>query len=124
MDRPFARFATRAAYVARQLPRFAWFVGHSFTMDRLAARAWDELGESSRPRPRTRAPIPDRGRLYQDLAALFRQDLANVEAGIYPLPEDHDGSLMTWLERSRLFFRDLPEVLARRKRNATREVRN
>jgi hypothetical protein len=72
MDRPFARFATRAAYVARQLSRFAWFVGHSFTMDRLAARAWDELGESSRPRPRTRAPIPDRGRLYQDLAALFR----------------------------------------------------
>ena len=29
--------------------------------------------------------------------ALFEQDLANVEAGIYPLPADHDGSLFTLL---------------------------
>ncbi len=122
MDRPFARFATRAAYVARQLPRFAWFVGHTFTMDRLAARAREELGESSRPRPRTSAPIPDRGRLYQDLAALFRQDLANVEAGIYPLPEDHDGSLMTRLNRSGLFFEDLPTVHDRRESGRHSEV--
>jgi hypothetical protein len=28
-----------------------------------------------------------------DMAALLRQDLANVEAGIYPVPADHDGSL-------------------------------
>jgi ubiquinone/menaquinone biosynthesis C-methylase UbiE len=47
-------------------------------------------------------------------AALFRQDLANVEAGIYPLPEDHDGSLMTRLNRSGLFFEDLPTVHYRR----------
>ncbi len=58
------------------------------------------------------------------MAALFEQDLANVEAGIYPLPADHDGSLFTLLERSRLFLRDLPEVEKRRKRNATREVLN
>ena len=58
------------------------------------------------------------------MAALLEQDLANVEAGIYPVPADHDGSLLTLLDRSRLFFRDLPEVHARRKRNATREVLN
>jgi hypothetical protein len=41
---------------------------------------------------------------------LFLQDLANVESGIYPLPEDHDGSLFTLIARSRLFFEDLPEM--------------
>src|SRR5262245_44378885 len=30
--------------------------------------------------------------IYADMAALFVQDLANVEAGVYPLPVDHDGS--------------------------------
>ena len=58
------------------------------------------------------------------MAALFAQDLANVEAGLYPVPADHDGSVLTLLDRSRTFFRDLPEVAARRKRNATREVLN
>ena len=43
------------------------------------------------------------------LAALLAQDLANVEAGLYPLPDDHDGSLLTLLRRSRLFFDDLPD---------------
>jgi len=58
------------------------------------------------------------------MVALLEQDLANVEAGVYPLPADHDGSLLTLLDRSRLFFRDLPEVDKRRKRKATREVLN
>ena len=58
------------------------------------------------------------------MVALLEQDLANVEAGVYPLPEDHDGSILTMLNRSRLFFRDLPAVDERRKRNATREVLN
>ena len=37
------------------------------------------------PRAHTDAPVPDRRRLYADMAALFQQDLANVEAGIYPV---------------------------------------
>jgi ubiquinone/menaquinone biosynthesis C-methylase UbiE len=61
-------------------------------------------------------------RLNGDLLDLFAQDLANVEAGTYPLPADHDGSLLTLLERSRVFFRDLPSIEERRKRNRTREV--
>ena len=61
-------------------------------------------------------------RLEADRTALFAQDMANVEAGLYPLPADHDGSLLTLLDRSRLFFRDLPDIDARRKRNATHEV--
>jgi hypothetical protein len=40
-------------------------------------------------------PEPDRRldrRLEDDMMALVEQDLANVEAGIYPVPADHDGS--------------------------------
>jgi hypothetical protein len=39
------------------------------------------------------------------MASLLQQDLANIEAGLYPLPADHDGSLLTLLHRSRLFSR-------------------
>jgi ubiquinone/menaquinone biosynthesis C-methylase UbiE len=58
------------------------------------------------------------------MAQLFRQDLANVEAGIYPLPADHDGSWRTLLNRSRLFFTDLPAIQRRRERRGYREIRS
>jgi hypothetical protein len=58
------------------------------------------------------------------MGGLFLQDLANAEAGIYPLPADHDGSLLTLINRSRLFFADLPEIHGRRKRRAHNEVYN
>jgi len=45
-----------------------------------------------RRRVHTNAPVPDRSPLYADMARLFLQDLANIEAGIYPFPADHDGS--------------------------------
>jgi ubiquinone/menaquinone biosynthesis C-methylase UbiE len=67
-------------------------------------------------------PVPNRNQIYGDMAALFMQDLANVEAGVYPLPVDHDGSLPTLLHRSRLFFEDLPNIHGRRKRRAKTEV--
>jgi hypothetical protein len=54
------------------------------------------------------APVPDRKHIYADMAKLFLQDLANVEAGIYPVPADHDGSLFASIHRSRLFFEDHP----------------
>src|ERR1700746_3601137 len=55
-------------------------------------------------------PPPDRIQIDADMPILLRQDLANIEAGLYPLPADHDGSLLTLLQRSRLFFEDLPEI--------------
>jgi hypothetical protein len=39
-----------------------------------------------------------------------------------PTAADHDGSLLTLLHRSRLFFEDLPEIHRRRERNAHNEV--
>src|SRR5580704_1512143 len=106
MNRLVSRLATRAAYGASQLPRIAWYLGQGLAMTRIAQRA-RESG-SARPRPHTDARTPDRKRFFADMGALWRQDLANVEAGVYPLPADHDGSMKMLLDRSRLFFEDLP----------------
>ncbi len=122
MANPVSRFATRVAYGASQLPRVAWYVGHSVVMRRLSEEVRRGAGESTRRQASTDAPVPDRGRLYADMATLFLQDLANVEAGIYPLPTDHDGSLPILLHRSRLFFKDLPEIHRRRENGHHREV--
>jgi ubiquinone/menaquinone biosynthesis C-methylase UbiE len=122
MTSPLSRLAIRAAYGARQLPRIAWYVGHNLAMRRLADEVRRREGESRRPRARTDAPVPDRSRLYADMASLFWRDLANVEEGIYPLPQEHDGSPATLIERSRLFFTDLPEIHRRRESGAWREV--
>src|SRR5215831_11780811 len=121
MAGPVSRFATRLAYGASQLPRVAWYVGHGLVMRQLSEAA-RHAGESARPRAATDAPVPDRRRLYADMATLFLQDLANVEAGIYPLPTDHDGSLPLLLYRSRMFFEDLPNIHRRRKNSRHREV--
>jgi len=124
MDDPLSRLATRAAYGATQLPRLAWYLGHGVAMRRLAERVRQREGASPRPRPHTDAAVPDDGRLFADMAALLQRDLANVEAGIYPLPVDHDGSLSTLIERSRLFFEDLPDVHRRRERGGGTDVLN
>jgi hypothetical protein len=122
MSNPLSRVATRVAYGASQLPRVAWYVGHSLALRRLSEGAQRRNGEKARPRPHTNSPVPDRRRVYTDMAILFRQDLANIEAGLYPLPADHDGSLLALLDRSRRFFEDLPEIHRRRESNAYNEV--
>jgi ubiquinone/menaquinone biosynthesis C-methylase UbiE len=124
MATPLSRFSTRMAYGATQLPRVAWYLGHGIAMRQLSRRARRSAGESVRPAARTDLPVPDRRRLYRDMAALLQQDLANVEAGLYPLPLDHDGSLPDLLERSRLFFADLPAIHQRREGGESQEVLN
>jgi ubiquinone/menaquinone biosynthesis C-methylase UbiE len=123
MDRPVpSKRSMRTAYLTRQLPRIAWYAGQHAAMNWLAQRARQEMGKSQRPRPRVTAPVPERGQLYEDMAALLRQDLANVEAGIYPLPADDDGSWVARLYRSYLFFQDLPDIHQRRENGAHSEI--
>ena len=122
MSTPLSRLVTRVAYGASQLPRVAWYVGHSLALRQLADATRRQEGKKARHRPRTNLSVPDRNQIYGDMAALFMQDLANVEAGVYPLPVDHDGSLPTLFHRSRLFFEDLPDIHRRRKRRAKTEV--
>src|ERR1700694_2970688 len=122
MNRPLSCLVTRAAYAVSQLPRVAWYVSHSLVMGRLSERERRREGKSTRPRAHTDAAVPARTRLFSDMAALLQRDLANVEAGIYPLPADHDGSWSMLLERSRLFFEELPDIHRRRKSGAATEV--
>src|SRR5580693_1552069 len=124
MATPISRLTTRVAYGASQLPRVAWYVGHNAIMRRLSKAARQSTGKSTRAPANTDRHVPDRRRLYADMATLFQQDLANVEAGIYPLPDDHDGSLPALLYRSRLFFQDLPEIHRRRESGDHQEVLN
>ena len=103
MAAPTSSIITRVAYGVSQLPRVAWYLGHGLALRRLAEAARRSNGAKARRRARTKAPVPDRLRLYADMARLFLQ-------GVYPLPADHDGSLLTLINRSRLFFEDLPEI--------------
>src|SRR2546422_7818453 len=84
MSDPVSRLITRAAYGASQLSRVAWYVGHGLAMRRLSDQV-RRGGESTRPRPRTDRAVPDRRRLFADMAVLFREDLANVQAGHFSL---------------------------------------
>src|SRR5258708_12208366 len=110
MSNPLSRLATRAAYGASQLPRIAWYIGHSLAVRRLSEAVRRRDGKKARPRAHTDAPVPDRSRLYADMALLLQQDLANIAAGLYPLPAVHLGSLLTVLPRSRLFFKHPPPI--------------
>jgi ubiquinone/menaquinone biosynthesis C-methylase UbiE len=124
MSSPLSRIATRVGYGVGQLPRVAWYVGHSLALRELSNAVRRREGPMPARQGHTDAPVPNRSRIYADMARLFLQDLANVEAGIYPLPADHDGSLFTLIRRSRLFFEDLPVVHQRRKLGAHNEVRS
>src|SRR5689334_19418209 len=122
MADPVARFATQIVYGAMQLPRVAWYVGHDALMRRLSRAQQRTQARAPRRHTHTHRPVLDRRELYTDMARLFRQDLANVEAGVYPLPADHDGSLPILIDRSRLFFSDLADVHRRREQGNYREV--
>jgi ubiquinone/menaquinone biosynthesis C-methylase UbiE len=122
MSSSLSDIAVRLAYGATQLPRVAWYVWHGLAMRRLAKGARQQDGDADQRLGQANVRVPDRMQIYADMAVLLRQDLANVEAGFYPLPADHDGSLLTMLSRSRLFFEDLPEVHRRRKRGGHNEV--
>ena len=120
MSHPLSRLATRVAYASSQLPRMAWYSGHMYVLGKLAEQVRRRDGDGAQPKSKSDPRIDER--LNADMRALLARDLANVEAGIYPLPADHDGSFFKRLDRSRLFFKDLPDIAERRERNATHEV--
>lgn len=111
------RMASRAAFAARQGARVAWYFGHSLAMRRIRKA----VGSRKAP-PRTDYPVPSERRILADMRRLFERDLANAEAGFYPLPRDRDGPLLQQLARTRAFFADLPKVHERREQNRHSEV--
>ena len=108
MSSEISRVVTKVAYGLTQAPRIGWYIGHSLVLRELATSVRESERPSARRDPQAARRVPDRGRIYADMAKLFLQDLSNVEAGIYPLPVDRDGSLRTLIRRSQRFFDDLP----------------
>jgi ubiquinone/menaquinone biosynthesis C-methylase UbiE len=121
-DTALEQWATRAAFAINQTSRVAWYAGHGELTRRMTARLDAESGEPKRVIRRPTRPVPPMRRLLADVAALLVRDLANIEAGHYPLPEDEDGPLARMLATSRAYFRDVPEVVGRRRRDSGTEV--
>lgn len=99
--------ADRLLYGVTQAARVGWYFGHYLAGQRFL-----------QPMPAPGHPVgptPTRLALMRELAALFRRDMANIEAGLYPLPADLAPAPSRLLRRSIAYFRDLPEVDRRRR---------
>lgn len=107
--------AERIAYVAAQAARVSFYVGQSALAARVTGPA---VPRGERP-PGLR--VPDRDELLAELRALFRQDLANIEAGFYRMPHDLVLRPGAALDGTVRFFRDLPRVARRRREKANAE---
>jgi len=96
----------RLAYAARQTARVAWYAGHYAAGLRLL-----------KPMPKPDFPVgptPTRAELTADMRALFEREWQDIEAGLYAAPGVRQPELSEFLRRSLLYFRDLPQVDARR----------
>jgi len=120
--RPLERLSTRARFALAQGARVGWYGTQSVMSSRLVSRWEKEVPEEDRKRARTDRPVPNRGALLEDVRDLMRRDLANVEAGLYPMPRDEQGGLSGAIERARLYFDDLPQVVRRRHTKSHREL--
>jgi ubiquinone/menaquinone biosynthesis C-methylase UbiE len=119
------RWTGRLEFAARQGARVAWYAGHGAAMRRMLKRIEAKQPDNGAARPTITppsTPVPSMRRLLSDVAALLARDLANAEAGFYPIPVDEDGGLPALLARSRAFFRDVPEVARRRREQSHQEV--
>jgi len=96
----------RLSYAARQTARVAWYAGHYAAGRRLM-----------KPMPKPDfaiGPTPGRAELTADMRALFRREWRDVAAGLFPAPRLLGPEPAEFLRRSLLYFRDLPQVDARR----------
>ena len=110
----------RVRYAAAQSARVAWYMGHYFAARRLS-RPFDRPGE---PRFRPQSAPGDQAKIRSAFLSLFAKDRANIEEGLYPAPEDlRFDRLAEGLSHSAAFFKDLPEVDARRWEKRGVEVR-
>ena len=112
----------RSAYFLSQNARIGWFLGQYLLSNRLT--------RSSRTPPRTavRSTVcprrsPTLTELLEDIRVLLRQDWRNIRDGIYRVPPSFADEAGRLLADALRYFRDLPAVTARRRRNGFDDVR-
>lgn len=106
-----SKTAARARYAAQQGLRSAWY-GAQMTAARRSANGFNRPGE---PEFRPTRGTPDMAALRKAYFQLFIQDRLNVEAGLYPAPQDmRVRDLPNALKSARAFMADVAEVDRRR----------
>src|SRR5579864_2412390 len=96
----------RLSYAARQTVRVAWYAGHYAAGLRLL-----------KPMPKPDFPVgpmPSRDEMTADMRALFEREWQDIERGLFAAPRPLSLDPADLLRRSALYFRDLPQVDARR----------
>lgn len=110
----------RARYAAAQGARVAWYMGQ-YLMARRISGPFNRPGE---PQFQPKAPEGDQQRIRDAFLALFALDRLNIEMGLYPAPDDlRVEDALGALKNSARFFRDLPNVDARRLQRDGAEIR-
>lgn len=110
----------RAKYAAAQGMRSAWYGAH-YLIARRSSSEFTRPGEA--PFQPQSGPL-DTAELRRSFLKLFRQDRANVEAGLYRSPNDvRLRDIARTLQSSRAFLNDVPNVDKRRIERRGTEVR-
>lgn len=115
-----AKTAGRARYAAGQGLRSAWYAAQF----QAARRGAGDLARPDEPEFRPESGPPQMAELRKAYLRLFVQDRANVEAGLYPAPDEMNlAALPRALKSARAFQLDAAEVNRRRLARAGDEVR-
>lgn len=111
----------RARYAAAQGARVAWYMSQYL----LARRISGPFNRPGEPKFEPQAAEGDSTRIRTAFLDLFAKDRANIEAGLYPAPQDiRLERSISALRNSANFFRDLPRVDQRRMERDGTEVRD
>lgn len=110
----------RLRYFASQNARVAWFLGQYLLSQRLSRPA---APASRAMAPRRRRAAPTLRDLLADITALQHRDWMNIRNRVYPAPPPGLEEAGKLLDDALRYFRDLPEVTARRQRDGFDDVR-
>jgi len=107
--------AEKLSYAAAQAARVAFYGAHYLVARVIARDAFAEIDLEHHSFPSLAATL-------KGMRLLFEKDLANAEAGLYPLPLD----IAEEMRRARAslnYLADIPRVAARRRRNGHNELK-
>lgn len=110
-----------AKYIAAQGLRTLWYGGH-YSLVRRNSSGFTRPGE---PKFIPGRGEPDVAAMRREFFDAYRQDLTNIEQGLYPRPRDfHPGQLADAIRHSRAFMQDVAAVDERRLHRNGVEVRD
>ena len=110
----------RARYAAAQGARVAWYLSQ-YMLARRISGPFDRPGE---PKFQPQSEEGDQARIRQAFLNLFALDRFNIEAGLYPAPDEvRMEKALSAVRNSANFFRDLPNVDRRRLERDGTEIR-